>query len=104
MLKARLAPDDVLGSEDIEDLVHDIKEPLLAHPLQELRARFIKKNQVGLVGGAQLGRGRVRRWSAGGAQLGRGRVRRWSAGGFPAGRSAGTCRVVDNGPHWTRTA
>lgn len=66
MLKARLAPDDVLGSEDIEDLIHDIKEPLLAHPLQELRARFIKKNQVGGAGArrwAREGTCRVARWT-----------------------------------------
>ncbi|KAG2498712.1 hypothetical protein HYH03_003452 [Edaphochlamys debaryana] len=46
ILKSRLAPDGVLGSEDIEDLVHDLREPALAHPLQELRARFLKKTQT----------------------------------------------------------
>ncbi|GLC35287.1 hypothetical protein PLESTF_001221000 [Pleodorina starrii] len=46
ILKSRLSPDGVLGSEDIEDLCHDIREPALLHPLQELRNRHLKKTQT----------------------------------------------------------
>ncbi|KAG2427568.1 hypothetical protein HXX76_012222 [Chlamydomonas incerta] len=46
ILKARLSPDGVLGSEDIEDFCHDLKEPQLLHPLTELRNRHLKKTQT----------------------------------------------------------
>ncbi|GIL42305.1 hypothetical protein Vafri_321 [Volvox africanus] len=45
-LKARLSPDGVLGSEDIEDLCHDIRQPTLLHPLTELRNRYLRKTQT----------------------------------------------------------
>ncbi|GIL95956.1 hypothetical protein Vretimale_1877 [Volvox reticuliferus] len=45
-LKARLSPDGVLGSEDIEDLCHDIRQPSLLHPLVELRNRHLRKTQT----------------------------------------------------------
>lgn len=43
VLKARLSPDEMLGVEDIEDLVHDVAQPGLLHPLTELRTRYLKK-------------------------------------------------------------
>ncbi|KAG2446877.1 hypothetical protein HYH02_008033 [Chlamydomonas schloesseri] len=46
ILKARLSPDGVLTSEDIEDFCHDLKEPQLLHPLTELRNRHLKKTQT----------------------------------------------------------
>ncbi|KXZ43427.1 hypothetical protein GPECTOR_91g581 [Gonium pectorale] len=46
ILKARLSPDGVLGCEDIEDLVHDLQQQPLSHPLTELRARHLKKTQT----------------------------------------------------------
>ncbi|GLI70567.1 hypothetical protein VaNZ11_015490 [Volvox africanus] len=45
-LKARLSPDGILGSEDIEDLCHDIRQPTLLHPLTELRNRYLRKTQT----------------------------------------------------------
>lgn len=37
--RARLSPDGLLTQDDVEDLVHELEEPGLQHPLTELRNR-----------------------------------------------------------------
>ena len=43
--------DGVLSEEELEDLVRELREPELQHPLMELRARHLKGSEVTARGG-----------------------------------------------------
>ncbi|KAF5841836.1 hypothetical protein DUNSADRAFT_10899 [Dunaliella salina] len=41
--RLKLCPDGILTQDDVDDLVHELGEPQLLHPLSELRNRYLKR-------------------------------------------------------------